>query len=66
MRGLNCSVQSVRAAQDVPALDTSSVLQPERGAAPAGQLATAADEWRAADGFYFRGIARLQRLWEVR
>ncbi len=59
------SVDCASFAQDAFSSDAESILQPGRGAAPAGELASAAEALHAADGYYFRGIARLQRLWEV-
>ena len=52
--------------QGVPAVEYPFLLKGEQTAVPAAELAGAASAWRTADGYYFRGIARMQRLSEVR
>lgn len=51
--------------QSVPALEDSVLLEDRQSAVPASELVGAAANWRTADGYYFRGIARIQRLYEV-
>lgn len=43
----------------------SVLLKRGHSGVPVAELAGAASSWRKADGYYFRGIARMQRLWEV-
>ena len=55
------------ALQVSPQLEGSPVLRSEAaltGLAPAG-LEAAQQQWDKADAYYYVGIARMQRLWEV-
>lgn len=59
--------QSGVALQVSPQLEGSLVLRSEAaltGLAPGG-LEAAQQQWDKADAYYYVGIARMQRLWEV-
>lgn len=51
--------------QEVPDVEHSALLKRRHAEVPVAELAAAVSNWRTADGYYFRGIARMQRLWEV-